>query len=185
VKNLIVFLAFMVALAAGCKKKEEPKTGEAPTPEAARELPAEHPPVGEPGKEITIQHAPVKTTKTVKVSEDVRERWKVVELGVSDVSTKTTEVFKVEVGKNVPIKNTGFTVRIEAFVPDYTIYEDHIGSKTNEPANPAALVELYEGGKSVAKGWIFLRFPTFNSFRHERIGIALISPAPVAGKGQG
>src|SRR3990172_1943778 len=73
--------------------------------------------------------APVKSTKPLQLSKEVKAAWKVVEINLTDASAKTSESVKAEIGEKIALKAAGFSVKVEAFVPDYTIYEDHIGSK--------------------------------------------------------
>ena len=82
----------------------------------------------------------------------------------------------MDVGSTVPLSGTGFSLRVEVFIPDYAMFEDHIGSRSNEPNNVAVMVELFEGDKPVAKGWVFKAYPTFNSYGHERFTIGLVGP---------
>lgn len=55
---------------------------------------------------------------------------------------------------------TGIIVR--RFVPDFVIGEgSQIQSRSEEPNNPAALVEAWRGEERVFSGWIFAKFPDF------------------------
>ncbi|MBI3399175.1 MAG: DUF2155 domain-containing protein [Deltaproteobacteria bacterium] len=111
--------------------------------------------------------------REVRVPDDVKAKWKTVNLKVEDKEKSTEEVIAVTVGKGAPIKGTNFVIKVKAFLPHYTMYDTYISSKSNEPVNPAALVELLEGGKSVANGWVFANFTAFNSYKHSRYGIVL------------
>ncbi|MFZ3071847.1 MAG: hypothetical protein WA162_01240 [Thermodesulfobacteriota bacterium] len=189
-KYLAVAIVALFAVSA-CSKKEEPKAGAEPgvapvaqgqsadqaaSPHGA--MPSAMPPSGNGGM-VSVPHAPVKATKPLQLSKEVKAAWKVVEIKLTDASSKTSEAVNAEIGKKTALKAAGFSVKVEAFVPDYTIYEDYIGSKSNEPNNPAIMVELFEKDKSVAKGWIFNKaeFSSFNSFKHDRFSVSLVSAA--------
>ena len=178
-KYLAVAIVALFAVSA-CSKKEEPKAGaDAGVAPSAQEQPAASPHGAMPpsgGEAVSVPHAPVKSTKPLQLSKEVKAAWKVVEIKLTDASAKTSESVKAEIGTKIALKAAGFSVKVEAFVPDYTIYDDHIGSKSNQPNNPAIMVELFDKDKSVAKGWIFNKpeFSSFNSFKHDRFSVALV-----------
>lgn len=118
-------------------------------------------------------HPTSATHKGVKVSDEVAAAWKGVKLGVKD-GTAAAETLSIAVGKSVKLGESGFTLKVEAFLPDYAMYDDHIGSRSKDLNNPAVLVELFDGDKSVAKGWIFKSLPQFNSYKNERFSLELV-----------
>lgn len=144
------------------------------------ELPAGHPPAGmTPDTGMTISdHSTIKSTKDVKLDDDVLAKWNEVKLQILDSEDTTKEVQTIKVGDTYTIRQTGFAVKVLALAPDYTIFEDHIGSRSNENNNPAVLLELTEGGKIVAKGWVFNKIVGFDSFKNPRISVKLLSPSP-------
>lgn len=142
-------------------------------------LPTGHPEVSKPVEELTTEKHPSSGgAKEVRLSEEIKAMWKEVKLEVLDASSESKKVLTVEVGGTVPLEDTGFKLKLEAFVPDYAMFEDHIGSRSNEPKNAAIMVELFEGDKSVARGWVFKAFPDFNSYGHERFQLTLVGPIP-------
>ncbi|MEN6312033.1 MAG: cytochrome c biogenesis protein ResB, partial [Acidobacteriota bacterium] len=51
---------------------------------------------------------------------------------------------------------------IKRFVPDFVIGEgNEVQSRSDEPKNPAALVEGWQGGEKIFSGWLFANFPDF------------------------
>ena len=203
VKKILVFSAAILVFLAACgkegKKAGEERKEDVKTTELPAELPKGHPQIEEMQKGITpavelpsgqVQkqagesHPKSKTELPVKVSDKIKARWKDVELEVTDASSSKgtsgkKEVVKVRVGGGIKIGDTGYSFKVEAFIPDYVIYQDSIGSKSEKPNNPAALVELFEGDKSVARGWVFKNFPAFNSYKHGRFTVALLTPPTV------
>jgi hypothetical protein len=178
----ILIMASVAMLAvAGCGKKSRQESAEQPAvsgPAGQGQLPEGHPSVGgaPAGDMAKVAHSSIKSQKGVLLSEEVKAKWKEVKMEITDTSTKSTEVLTLKVGETVPLKKDGFKLRVEAFVPDYAIVEDHIESRSNEPKNPAVLVELMEGDKTTARGWVFKDFPEFNSYNSERIRLTLVSP---------
>ncbi len=176
----LIMASVAVLAVAGCSKKTQQESAQeqgVSSPAGQGALPEGHPAVGTPtGDMAKVAHTNIKSQKEVVLSEDVKAKWKEVKMEITDTSSKATEVLTVKVGDTVPLKKDGFKLKIEAFVPDYSIVEDHIESRSNEAKNPAALVELLEGDKTVAKGWVFKDFPEFNSYNNERIHLTLVSP---------
>ncbi|GEM_PF-2837970 len=111
--------------------------------------------------------------REVRVPDDVKAKWKTINLKWVDKEKKIEELISVNVGKETPIKGTKFVIKILVFLPHYTMYDTYISSQSNEPMNPAVLVELSEGGKSMANGWVFANFTSFNSYKHARYDILL------------
>jgi hypothetical protein len=175
----VIFVFFVAA----CSREDTEKvevvevTPATEVEESGQELPAGHPMISRPVEELpTSLHPSATSTKEVRVSDEIKAMWKEVKLEVLDSSSETSEVLTMEVGRAVPLKDSGFKLKVEVFVPDYAMFPDHIGSRSNEPRNAAVLVELFEGEKSVAKGWVFKAFPDFNSYGHERFSLALLEP---------
>ena len=111
--------------------------------------------------------------RDVRVPDEVKAKWKTISLKLLDKEKKIEEQIDAPVGKETPIKGTKLAIKVVTFLPHYTMYDTYIGSNSNEPVNPAALVELLVEGKSVAKGWVFANFTDFNSYKHERYEILL------------
>lgn len=182
--------ALLVVTGCGSEKKDQPKPGQetavqTPTPAvmppAQTSLPAGHTaPAAGAGSAANAgmpAHTSMKSQKEVKLSKEVMAKWNTVLLEITDAVSKKKEQFTVKVGASVPLKNPAFKLKIEAFVPDYMITEDHIESRTNEADNPAVLVALLEGDKVVAKGWVFKSLPDFNSYTDQRYPVALVGPS--------
>ncbi len=165
---------------AGCSKKDQQEVSQeqgVPAPAEQGALPQGHPAVGQSTGDMAMAaHANVKTQKEVVLSDDVKAKWNEVKMEITDTSSKAAEMLTAKVGATVPLKKDGFKLKVEAFVPDYAIVEDHIESRSNEPKNPAVLVDLMDGDKTVARGWVFREFPEFNSYNNDAIHIALVSP---------
>ena len=184
-----LILGLSLALGYGCGKKEEgeqkpvvtqmppsvEERGMAPMPEsqAPGEVQQAQPmippvkgampphPVGNQGK-----------PKEIVVIDEVKKKWSTVNLLFIENGKEIP--LTVKVGGKAGVPNTNLTVSVESFMPDYTISENNITTRSNEPNNPAVLLELFEGNKSLAKGWVFERFPDFNSYRHERYQMVLL-----------
>ena len=122
------------------------------------------------------KHANVKSTRKVEVSDEIKAKWKSVELEVSDNSTGVKETMKVDIGSSVKLGESGFSLKAEVFLPHYTVFDDenYIGSRSNDPVNPALQVALYEGDKLVSDGWVFEEMTQYNSFSNLRFSVVLL-----------
>lgn len=177
---ILVLLAAVPALfLTGCGEKKKAKEEAAPavSESAPGGLPQGHPAMDKSAEDIAkVSHAAIKSQKEVKLSEEVKAKWKEVKLEITDNARKSSSVATFKVGDATPLGKDGFKVKVEAFVPDYAISDSRIESRSNEPKNPAVLVELFEGDKSVARGWVFKDFPEFNSYNNPRFKLVLVSP---------
>ena len=69
----------------------------------------------------------------------------------------------LQVGEPAGVEGPDVTrVAVRRFVPDFVIGEgNRIQSRSEEPNNPAALVEAWKGEERVFSGWVFAKFPDF------------------------
>ena len=69
----------------------------------------------------------------------------------------------LKVGERMPVDDADFDhVVVRQFIPDFVIGEGNkVQSRSQEPNNPAALVEAWRGEERVFGGWIFAKFPDF------------------------
>jgi hypothetical protein len=67
------------------------------------------------------------------------------------------------VGEKAPLEDAGASqVSVRQFVPDFVIGEgNRVQSRSSEPHNPAALVEVWNGEAKVQTGWVFAKYPDF------------------------
>ncbi len=178
--SLLLVLACAATLSlAGCsgeKKAEEKKAEEKKAEAPAAAAPAEHPAVDKTAEDIQkLAHSSIKTQKEVFLKDEVKAKWKEVTLELTEGSSKATQAVKAKVGDSIKLDER-FRLKVDVFVPDYAIAENRIESRSNEPNNPAVLVELYDGDKMVAKGWVFKDFPEFNSYTDDRFPVKLLGP---------
>lgn len=180
-----ILLGLSLMVNQGCGKKEEAPKAEAPRAEAPG-LPEGHPAADKTAEDITkAQHAGIKTQKEVRLSEDVRKKWQDVKIEITDLAANRAAIVDFKVGSSVQLTDDGYRLKVETFVPDYAIANNAIVSRSNEPKNPAVLVELLKGNESVVRGWIFKDFPEFNSYASDRFKLTLVAPSLDAKKAPG
>jgi hypothetical protein len=190
---LAVAIAFMVsACGQDSPKVEVKKSATAGESEGKRALPEGHPPMPSDNEALKFrdaiasgqgagQHQTSVSTgssmsakgKDVRVTDALRAKWSTIEIEVSESGQK--KVIKVKVGEKIKVGNT-YSVLVDVFIPEYAMYDDYIGTRGEEPKNPAIRVELFEGDKSLARGWVFKSLPDFNSYNSEKLGVVLLTP---------
>ena len=174
--GLLVLAGLMLVISTGCggEKKKAPAPESAPAKEAS--MPEGHPSVGDQSmnEAAKVSHANIKTQKEVNISPEVKKKWTMAKLDITDASTKQTKTVTVTVSKAVQLNDAGLKIRLEVIVPDYAIAENRIESRSNEDKNPAALIEIIEGDNVVSRGWIFRDFPEFNSYTDLRFPVVFV-----------
>lgn len=106
---VLMFLSVGVLALSGCggEKKQAPaekKKAEAPAG-MKKAMPKGHPSLQQTTDEIAkASHALIKTSKAVKISDDVRKRWKTVTLEISDNKEKASKAVELAVGSTTQLK---------------------------------------------------------------------------------
>lgn len=69
----------------------------------------------------------------------------------------------LRVGEKASVDDPDFThVTVRRFVPDFVIGEgNQVQTRSLEPRNPAALIEVFKGDAKVYTGWTFAKYPDF------------------------
>jgi hypothetical protein len=151
----LVFMMLAVVMVAGCHKKEEQKSGAA------------------------VRSSQVPTNEPVIVEPDsVKGKWKAVKIAVNDKTANKETVYTVAIGSQFAIPDTNLAIKVENFLPHFTMAGAVRTSQSNEPKNPAARVRIYEDGKEIFNGWLFSLFPTTHALQHPKYGFTLVGFIP-------
>jgi Uncharacterized protein conserved in bacteria (DUF2155) len=155
--TLLVAVLMMVAFAGtGCKKKQPPPP---------------NPPQGAPGQP-GMPAAPVE--KTIIVPDAVKGAWKAVKIEVEYKEKKSKKAFTVPLNSEFKVPDTDLTLKVGGFLPHFTMAADQITSNSNNPENPAAQLEVFQGGNEVFHGWLFALHPTVHPFTNDKYGVTLL-----------
>lgn len=157
----MLIIAGLTFSCAGCK-----------THEKKPQLPAGHPSMEGSVPPMSMQNAP-KIDRNVVISKEVKEKWKAVKLVIEDKAAKTSKEYIVNVGADLAVPDTSMSIKVLAFLPQFSMGDKEITSKSNEPTMPAAQVLIREPGKPEWKGWLFSMMPDMHPFEHEKLGIKL------------
>ena len=134
-------------------------------------LPPGHPPVN---KDLMSMHSSKNMTKfdrPIRIPEEVVKTWKSATVDIVDkASGKVVKEFKVHNGETV--KYSGLEIKVLYIVP-HLILDNGYTSGSNEPQNPAILVEVKENGKTIYAGPIYQKFPAMYNINHPRYVLIL------------
>ena len=160
--TLLVAVLMMVAFAgAGCKKQQPP-----PPPMPPQGAP------GQPGQPGMPGTPPVE--KQVIVPDAVKAGWKAVKIEVEFKEKKSKKTFTIPLNSEFKVPDTDLTLKVGSFLPHFAMAADQITSNTNSPENPAAQLEVFQGGKEIFHGWLFSLHPTVHPFAHDKYGVILL-----------
>jgi cytochrome c biogenesis protein len=69
----------------------------------------------------------------------------------------------LRVGEKTAVDDPDFTdIAVSRFVPDFVIGEgNQVETRSFQPNNPAALIEVFKGDEKVYSGWTFAKYPDF------------------------
>ena len=163
---MLVAVLMVVALAGtGCKKKEPP-----PPPMPPQGAPGQP---GMPGAPHGEAGAPP-VEKKIVVPDGVKSGWKAVKIAVEYKAKKSTKEFTVPLNSEFKVPDSDLTVKVGSFFPHFTMAADQITSASNNLENPAAQVEVFQGGKEIFHGWLFSKYPAVHPFQHDKFGLALV-----------
>ncbi len=177
INGLLGVILLLSVVSCGEEMKEMPQA-EVQTGEGIdKVMPTGHPTIESNALDKVAKsgHPTMASDKEVKVSDHTKKTFKSVNVEVTDLKTNETKKHTITVGSSVKIAD-GITLKAETFLPDYTIFDEYIGSKSEEPNNPALLIKLSKGDKVESSGWIFEKFTDFNSFTNEKYVVVLLTP---------
>jgi hypothetical protein len=138
--------------------------------------PGQMPPGGAmpPGKMPPAHGGAVpKVEMKIVVPDSVKGKWSGVVLIVEDKSTKKKQEFKVNLNSDLKIPNSNLKVAVGDFLPSFKMDGSTITSTSNDTANPAVRVKVFEGDKEIFKGWLYSKFPAIHPFDHPKYGLGL------------
>lgn len=118
-----------------------------------------------------------KITKTIEVNHPLSYQgflfyqssygrdWQQPEI-IIEVKKKDDPSFSQELSLNLgEIKSfaSDLSLKVIRFVPDFIITENRqVATRSLEPRNPAALIQVTQGTQEIFSGWIFAKFPDFS-----------------------
>jgi cytochrome c biogenesis protein len=93
-------------------------------------------------------------------------------------------VYRLQIGEGEtkPIPGTNYRVELATFIPDFSLGEgNRIISRSDQPNNPAVLVNIHGNEKLLFQGWSFLKFPDFHGSKDDRFRVKFLK---ISGEGK-
>jgi hypothetical protein len=169
--SVMVAVLLMVALAGtGCKKKEPP-----PPPMPPQGAPGQPGmPGGMPGGAPHGEAGAPPVEKKVVVPDAVKNAWKAVKVEIEFKDKKSKKQFTVPLRSEFKVPDSDLTLKVGEFLPHFTMAADQITSGSNNLENPAAQIEVFQGGKEIFHGWLFSKYPAVHPFQHDKFGLVML-----------
>ncbi len=115
-----------------------------------------------------------KSTRTIEVSEEIKNKWKEVSIHVRDKKSGASEHYKVQINSDFTVPDTDLNIKVGEFLPHFTMPSGgKIISASSEPQNPALRVVINEKDEEKYRGWLFAKFPEMHAFEHEKYAVSL------------
>jgi hypothetical protein len=87
---------------------------------------------------------------------------------------KSKKQYTVPLNSEFKVPDSDISLKVGGFLPHFTMSADQITSGSNNPENPAAQIEVFQGGKEIFHGWLFAKFPAVHPFQNDKYGLALL-----------
>lgn len=145
-KKLIIILMPIFIMTSSCKKKDEKK----------------------------VEAIGTKKTSEIVIPKEVKKAWKSLKIELRNKESNNKKVYEIEIGSRMKLDDTGLTVEVMNFAPDFKMSPGEITSASAEPKNPAAQVLIEEEGKQPIKVWLFYNYPDVHAFVHPKYQLALV-----------
>ena len=170
-KAILILMALtLLSTIVSCQKKEEQPAAKGPVKQG---------PIIDEISPAPGHGAPAQKTEfNVVVPPEVLETWTGVTIAVDDKQESKQTDYTVPFGGDFEIPDSGLTVKVGSFLPDFKMSGSVITSSSAEPNNPAVGITVYKDGEKVFPptgevGWLYANFPTIHSFQHERYALIL------------
>ncbi len=128
-------------------------------------------------------------TDTIEVNHPMRYKGvKFYQMGYGQIVMDTIEIelskgdgevlgtFWINKGEIFEVPDSQLKIGMAVLIPDFVMDSaGNVGTRSMEPKNPAAFLELYEGDELEDHSWIFLRFPEFPGFGESDYSLKFLS----------
>lgn len=114
----------------------------------------------------------------ITLAPEIADDWSAVKVRVVELETMAESFYEIPVGGKAPLDDTGLTLEVLTFIPDFVMSESGITSRSAEPQNPAARVVISEEGKDDYTGWLFAAMPEIHAFPHHTYSVVLAEGIP-------
>lgn len=182
----VIFLISIVLFSFACQKKEEKQPiPQVPIQQSSQNIsnPQEKSSDSQANKmaegPMMNPHGNIKKTeKKIEVPDSIKKKWTKAVIVVEDRKSNKKTDYTISIGGELKISGSKLLLKTGEFIPDFKMTESTITTASAELNNPALRVEVIEDGKSIFKGWLYLKFPEVHPFEHEQFSIRLKQALP-------
>jgi hypothetical protein len=121
-----------------------------------------------------FQHAKSGMKTRLNIPAEVKAKWKSTELSVAGKDIPVRKL-QIAIGGETGIDKSGLTLRVLAYVPSFVSDAGTVTSASNNPENPAVLVQLVDKGQVLSEGWVFQNLPDFNTYANDKLQVKLLA----------
>ena len=114
----------------------------------------------------------------INMDPEIAGAWSGIRVQVADSETGDAQTIDVRLGETATLGNSGLTLTVDTFIPDFVMDEGGITSRSAETHNPAARVVIAEEGAADYEGWLFAAMPEIHPFPHSRYQVLLVEGIP-------
>lgn len=158
---LAVPLIFALILSAGCSKKDEEAKLQKEREWALYNLTE--------GKTPPPKPQALPENLSIEVPQSVKDKYAGVIMAVGDRKTREIKKFTVMFGKTAKVPGTDYTVKVGEYLPTWSMHENVVTSRKDEPEDPAVRATIYKSGEQVFDGFIFQRHKTPSFITDEHV----------------
>jgi len=116
----------------------------------------------------------VKKEARIVVPSFVAGKWKAVRIAVIDKSNVSQKIYTIPIGDKLAIPASALVVKVETFLPAFTMEGATMTSASNDLKNPGVKVQITENGAVIFMGWLFSKYPSTHAFMHPIYGFILV-----------
>jgi len=114
----------------------------------------------------------------ITLDPEIADDWQAVKVRVVELASMAETFHEIAIGESALLGDTGLTLEVVAFVPDFVMDEGGITSRSAVPQNTAARIVISEDGKDDYTGWLFGAMPEIHAYPHDLYGVVLVEGIP-------
>ena len=114
----------------------------------------------------------------ISLDPEIADAWSGIRVEVVDSETGDAQTLDIQLGEASALGDSGLTLSVDTFIPDFVMDEGGIKSRSAETHNPAARVVISEEGAIAYEGWLFAAMPEIHPFPHSRFRVLLVEGIP-------
>ena len=114
----------------------------------------------------------------ISLDPEIAAAWTGIRVHVVGTESGEGSLFDVALGETIDLGDSGLTLTVDVFGPDFVMDERGITSRSPDTHNPAARVVIAEQGMADYEGWLFAAMPEIHPFPHDQYRVLLVEGIP-------